>query len=79
MTHRLPPLSLALLATAWLAACTSTPAPVAPAVAQADVATGYRAADAIPDSLALVPAPPAAGSGGLRFGRWWLAAQGCGG
>ena len=65
MTHRLPPLSLALLATAWLAACTSTPAPVAPAAAQADAATGYLAADAIPDSLALVPAPPAAGSAAL--------------
>ena len=65
MTHRLPPLSLALLATAWLAACTSTPAPVAPAVAQTDATTGYLAADAIPDSLALVPAPPAAGSAAL--------------
>src|SRR5690349_9026989 len=66
-----------MLAMAWgtllLAACTATPVasgpagPVAVGMRQdhAGAPSGYLAADAIPDSLALVPPPPAPGSAAL--------------
>jgi len=49
---------------AALAACTSTPATVAPRQVEAatTAATGYLQGAAIPDSLALSPAPPVPGS-----------------
>ncbi len=62
-----PLLATALLAT--LAGCATTAAPGATAV-EASVttkATGYLPPDAVPDSLALVPAPPAAGSAGFAL------------
>ena len=65
-----PLLTTALLAA--LAGCAAVPAP-APAPAtkvEASVVTkavGYLAADAVPDSLALVPAPPQAGSAGFAL------------
>jgi len=62
-----PLLSAALLAA--LAGCTTTTAPPATAV-EASVTTkavGYLATDAVPASLALVPAPPAAGSAGFAL------------
>ncbi|SEM46926.1 acid phosphatase (class A) [Pseudoxanthomonas sp. GM95] len=56
-------LSCLLLA---LAGCIATPAPRAPTTATAEVsqakAVGYLAKDALPDSLKLLPAPPAPGS-----------------
>ena len=55
---------LGFLLTATLAACSSTPAAVsgAPAATPAPAATGYLQGDAVPDSLALSPPPPAAGT-----------------
>lgn len=52
-----------VLATA-LGACASAPAPVATGHREipASAPTGYLQGDAIPDSLALSPAPPAPGS-----------------
>ncbi|GAB3511500.1 acid phosphatase [Pseudoxanthomonas daejeonensis] len=64
----------ALLGALLLAGCTSAPAPRAAEAAPAPAAVpeirpgvpaGYLTAAAIPDSLALVPAPPAAGSAAL--------------
>ena len=51
----------ALALAAALTACSSTPAAVSapPAQTPAPAATGYLQGDAIPDSLALSPAPPA--------------------
>ena len=69
--HALP----ALLASLVLAGCASSPAPQATAPAtpapapvpevRPGIPDGYLPAIAIPDSLALVPAPPAAGSAAL--------------
>lgn len=60
-----------LLATALIAAlagCTTVAAPTTPVEASVVTkAVGYLAADAVPDSLALVPAPPAAGSAGFAL------------
>ncbi|MGB3393517.1 MAG: phosphatase PAP2 family protein [Stenotrophomonas sp.] len=53
--HLLPALALC----AALAACSSTPAAVS---TDAPAPTGYLQGDAIPDSLALSPSPPAAGT-----------------
>lgn len=54
----------ALALAAALTACSSTPAAVSapPAQTPAPAATGYLQGDAIPDSLALSPAPPAPGT-----------------
>ena len=54
----------ALALAAALTACSSTPATVSapPAQTPAPAATGYLQGDAIPDSLALSPAPPAPGT-----------------
>ena len=54
----------ALALAAALTACSSTPATVSAPLAQtpAPAATGYLQGDAIPDSLALSPAPPAPGT-----------------
>lgn len=61
-----PLLTAALVAA--LAGCT-TVAPTATPVEASVVtkAVGYLSADAVPDSLALVPAPPAAGSAGFAL------------
>lgn len=62
-----PLLTLALLAV--LAGCTTTGAPGTTAV-EASVTTkavGYLAPDAVPDSKALVPVPPPAGSAGFAL------------
>lgn len=60
-----------LLATALIAAlagCTTVAAPTTPVEASVVTkAVGYLAPDAVPDSLALVPAPPAAGSAGFAL------------
>lgn len=60
-----------LLATALIAAlsgCTTVAAPATPVEASVVTkAVGYLAADAVPDSMALVPAPPAAGSAGFAL------------
>jgi acid phosphatase (class A) len=60
-----------LLATALIAAlagCTTVAAPATPVEASVVTkAVGYLAPDAVPDSLALVPAPPAAGSAGFAL------------
>ncbi len=65
MSFFVSPLRIAaalVLATA-LAACSSTPSsPSAPGKETTDRATGYLHGDAIPDSLALSPAPPAPGT-----------------
>ncbi len=63
------------IASALLASCTGTPAPRADVVPtqaatpvpeiRPGVPAGYLSPDAIPDSAALVPAPPAAGSAAL--------------
>lgn len=61
-----PLLTTALLAA--LAGCTSAPGPATPVEASVVTkAVGYLAADAVPDSLALVPAPPAPGSAGFAL------------
>ena len=54
----------ALALAAALTACSSTPAAVSapPAQTPAPAVTGYLQGDAIPDSLALSPAPPAPGT-----------------
>ena len=60
-----------LLATALVAAlagCTTMAAPTTPVEASVVTkAVGYLAADTVPDSLALVPAPPAAGTAGFAL------------
>ena len=61
-----PLLTTALLG--GLAGCASVPAPATPVEAVVVTkAVGYLAADAVPDSLALVPAPPLAGSAGFAL------------
>jgi acid phosphatase (class A) len=51
-----------------LAGCTTVAAPTTPVEASVVTkAVGYLGADAVPDSLALVPAPPAAGSAGFAL------------
>jgi acid phosphatase (class A) len=71
MRHAVRPASAPLLALCLglLSAC-STPPPRSTAGAPHEAgakATGYLAASAVPDSLALVPAPPAPGSAGYAL------------
>ncbi|MFT4246864.1 MAG: phosphatase PAP2 family protein [Pseudomonas sp.] len=58
----------ALLAGLALAACSTTPRTTAGSAHEGEAkASGYLAADAVPDSLALVPPPPAADSAGFAL------------
>ncbi|KAF1693615.1 acid phosphatase [Pseudoxanthomonas koreensis] len=71
----LPPVTALAVASLLLVSCTSAPAPQASSAPEAPatavpeirpgILAGYLAADAIPDSLALVPAPPATGTAAL--------------
>lgn len=57
-----------LLAGLALAGCSSTPRTTAGSAHEGEArAIGYLAADAVPDSLALVPPPPAPGSAGYAL------------
>ncbi len=64
----LRPLSIATALLLALSACTASTPRATPVEAAATTrAPGYLAADAVPDSLALVPAPPAPGSAGFAL------------
>lgn len=64
---RIPRRGLTLAMAALLGACSSTPSPTRHATQDATSTVGYLQGDAIPDSLALSPAPPAAGSAAAQL------------